>query len=78
LAEAATTIDELGQQAQVQRTLLATKQEEADRALTDIQVGHPVHSSLACNPWLPRQLHGGMILLKRTCMNIHTVQCQVM
>jgi hypothetical protein len=38
LAEAASTIDELSQQAQVQRTLLAQKQEEADRALTDIQV----------------------------------------
>lgn len=38
LAEAASTIDELSQQAQVQRALLAQKQEEADRALTDIQV----------------------------------------
>lgn len=39
LAEAAKTIDELGQQAQLQRALLAKKQEEADRALADIQVG---------------------------------------
>jgi multidrug resistance efflux pump len=38
LAEAASTIDELNQQAQVQQALLAQKQEEADRALTDIQV----------------------------------------
>lgn len=39
LAEAAKTIDELSQQAQLQRALLARKQEEADRALADIQVG---------------------------------------
>ena len=39
LAEAASTIDQLSQQAQVQRSLLAHKQDEADRALADIQVG---------------------------------------
>lgn len=38
LAEAASTIDELSQQAQVQRSLLARKQEEADQAMADIQV----------------------------------------
>lgn len=39
LAEAAATSDKLSQQAQVQRSLLAQKQEEADHAMTDIQVG---------------------------------------
>lgn len=39
LEEAAATIDELSQQAQHQRALLAQKQDEADRALADIQVG---------------------------------------
>ena len=41
LAEAASTIDELSQQAQVQRSLLARKQEEADQAMADIQVSGP-------------------------------------
>ena len=38
LAEAAGTVDELSQQAEAQRSLLATKQEEADMAMTHIQV----------------------------------------
>jgi hypothetical protein len=75
LAEAAATIDELGQQAQVQRTLLATKQEEADRALTDIQVreGTAALHAHACRQ--PRQLPGCMLLLsgaaRQTRMWLH-------
>jgi dynein heavy chain 2 len=38
LAEAAGTVDELSQQAEAQRTLLAAKQGEADAALGNIQV----------------------------------------
>lgn len=38
LAEAAGTVDELSRQAEAQRSLLAIKQEEADTALTHIQV----------------------------------------
>eukprot|EP00878_Enallax_costatus_P027572 GHUV01029703.1.p1 GENE.GHUV01029703.1~~GHUV01029703.1.p1 ORF type:complete len:596 (+),score=176.00 GHUV01029703.1:386-2173(+) len=37
LAEAAGTVDELSRQAEAQRSLLATKQEEADTAMTHIQ-----------------------------------------
>lgn len=39
LAGAARTVDDLSRQAEAQRSLLATKQEEADNALTHIQVG---------------------------------------
>jgi hypothetical protein len=45
LAEAARTIDELSQQAEVQRSLLARKQHEADQAMSDIQVIAPMHVS---------------------------------
>lgn len=38
LAEAAGTVNELSQQAEAQRTLLAAKQGEADAALGNIQV----------------------------------------
>jgi hypothetical protein len=46
LAEAARTIDELSQQAEVQRSLLARKQEEADQAMSDIQVITVMHVSV--------------------------------
>lgn len=45
LAEAARTIDELSQQAEVQRSLLARKQDEADQAMSDIQVITVMHVS---------------------------------
>jgi hypothetical protein len=62
LAEAASTIDELSQQAQVQRALLAQKQEEADRAMTDIQVWRVLdHCGMLCRQDLSlnqAQTHG--------------------
>jgi hypothetical protein len=60
LAEAAGTVDELSQQAEAQRTLLAAKQGEADAALGNIQVKYCWIVIQACDHCTSLPLRGAL------------------